>query len=154
MGVRALREADVAQLAAGLAELELMRRYRRDAQAIERDLTAALARGDGLLADDDDDGRGARGLAWFLPSGGLGIGGYLRLCAVVPGAGGGGRGARLLAAYEAEVARTQRHSLLLVSDFNLAAQRFYARHGYQQVGALPSLLLPDVAELLYWKRLR
>jgi GNAT superfamily N-acetyltransferase len=42
---------------------------------------------------------------------------------------------------------------LLVSDFNIAAQRVYQRRGYQQVGTLPGLVLPDVDELCFWKRL-
>ncbi len=46
------------------------------------------------------------------------------------------------------------HAFLLVSDFNEDAQRFYEREGYLRVGPLPGLVLPDVAELLYWKRLR
>ncbi len=65
-----------------------------------------------------------------------------------------GAGTRLLRAFEAEVARESRHAFLLVSDFNQGAQRFYQRHGYARVGALPGLVLPDVAELIYWKRLR
>jgi hypothetical protein len=39
----------------------------------------------------------------------------------------------------------------LVSDFNHGAQRFYERHGYRRIGALPALVLPSVAELVYWK---
>jgi GNAT superfamily N-acetyltransferase len=82
------------------------------------------------------------------------MGGYLRLLAVLEGAQGGGAGAALLAAFEAEVAKASAHAFLLVSDFNGGAQRFYLRHGYARVGALPGLVLPDVAELLFWKRLR
>ncbi len=41
-----------------------------------------------------------------------------------------------------------------MSDFNAGAQRFYERHGYVRAGALDGLVLPGVAELLYWKRLR
>ena len=33
-------------------------------------------------------------------------------------------------------------------------QRFYQRHGYAQVGALPSLVVDGIDELIYWKRLR
>jgi ribosomal protein S18 acetylase RimI-like enzyme len=106
--------------------------------------------GESVLVFDDGV---PRGLAWFVPGGTLGIGGYLRLLAVAPDAHGRGVGTALLAAHEAAVAATARHAFLLVSDFNAAARRFYERHGYRQVGALPGLVLPDVAELLYWKRL-
>jgi ribosomal protein S18 acetylase RimI-like enzyme len=82
------------------------------------------------------------------------MGGYLRLIAIGEGAQGGGAGAALLAAFEAEVSRVSRHAFLLVSDFNVPAQRFYERRGYARVGALPGLVLPEVAELVYWKRLR
>ena len=153
MSVRALRSADVPALAAALAGLPLMERYRRDAARIEADLAAALARGDGLLAEEREGG-GVLGLAWFLRAGTLAMGGYLKLMAVVPGASGRGVGARLLGAFEEEVARESRHAFLLVSDFNRQAQRFYQRHGYACVGTLPGLVLRDVAELLYWKRLR
>jgi GNAT superfamily N-acetyltransferase len=82
------------------------------------------------------------------------MGGYLRLIAVLDGEQGRGTGAALLAAYEAAVARSSAHGFLLVSDFNAPAQRFYERHGWTRVGAIPRLVLPDVDELVYWKRLR
>ncbi len=152
MSVRRLEPRDVPALAAELARLDLMVRYRRDAARIAADLEAALARGDGLLVEEADGA--PRGLAWFLPAGTFALGGYLRLIAVVPSALGSGAGAALLAAFEAEVAKASRHAFLLVSDFNAAAQRFYERHGYARVGAIPGLVLPDVAEVVYWKRLR
>jgi ribosomal protein S18 acetylase RimI-like enzyme len=152
MSIRRLMGQDLPALCADLARLPLLERYRRDAASLRSDLAAALSRGEGLLVEEQ--GGRARGLAWFLASGTLGMGGYLRLMAVVPEATGGGVGARLLEAFEAEVARESRHAFLLVSDFNLAAQRFYERHGYARAGALPGLVLPDVAEILYWKRLR
>ncbi len=152
MSVRELTAADVPRLAAGLEHLPLMVRYGRDAARIAGDLAAALSRGDGLLVDDE--GGAVLGLAWYLPSGTFALGGYLRLIALVPSALGSGAGARLLAAFEARVAATSRHAFLLVSDFNAAAQRFYERHGWSRVGAIPGLVLPDVAELVYWKRLR
>lgn len=142
---------DVAPLAERLAELPLLQRYRRTAELLARDLRAALARGDGLLVHDGGDG--AAGLVWFLSSGTLGMGGYLRLLAVAPGANRRGLGSALLAAFEEAVARWSGHAFLLVSDFNDGAQRFYQRHGYLQVGRLPALVLPDVDELLFWRRL-
>ncbi|HEU4383450.1 MAG TPA: GNAT family N-acetyltransferase [Anaeromyxobacteraceae bacterium] len=152
MSIRPLRRDEIPALSADLARLPLMQRYGRDADRLRADLLAALSRGDGLLVEEAE-GR-ARGLAWFLRSGTLGMGGYLRLIAVTPEATSGGIGVRLLRAFEAEVARESRHAFLLVSDFNAGAQRFYERHRYTRVGALPGLVLPDVVEVLYWKRLR
>ncbi len=150
--IRPLVEADLPALARGLAGLDLMRRYGRDAAALERALRGALDRGEGLLVAEE--GGAIQGLAWFLRSGTLALGGYLRLIAVLDAAQGRGAGAALLAAFEAEVVRESPHAFLLVSDFNAGAQRFYERHGYARVGPLPALVLPGVAEVLYWKRLR
>lgn len=152
MSVRPLAPADVPGLARGLALLPLLVRYGRDAARVADDLSRALARGDGLLVEESEGT--VRGLAWFLRSGTLAMGGYLRLIGVLPSAQGTGVGGALLDAFEAEVARESRHAFLLVSDFNVGAQRFYERRGYARVGAVPSLVLPDVAEVIYWKRLR
>ncbi len=152
MTIRPLEEDEIPALARALAALPLMVRYGRDAQALERALRAAHARGDGLLVAG---ARGAPGgLAWFTREGTLALGGYLKLIAVLGGEEGKGTGAALLAAFEAAVARASAHAFLLVSDFNDGAQRFYERHGWSRVGALPGLVLPDVAEVLYWKRVR
>ena len=150
--IRALTPVDVAPLARALAGLPLLARYGTTAARLEATLGAALARGERLRVAEE--GGAPAGLAWFLPAGTLALGGYLRLIAVVGGAQGRGTGAALLAAFEEETARESAHAFLLVSDFNADAQRFYARHGYQRVGELPGLVLPDVGELLYWKRLR
>lgn len=152
MTIRPLTPADVPALAADLARLPLLQRYDRSEPALAADLGQALARGDRMLVEESDGL--VRGLCWCLPTGAFGMGGYLKLLAVSPGALGRGVGPALLAAFEAEVTRTGRNAFLFVSDFNAGAQRFYQRHGYQRVGALPGLVLPDVTELIYWKRLR
>jgi len=150
MTIRPLAAADVPALSAALAALPLLQRYGRTAEAIARDLGSAPSRQESVLVLDDG---AARGLVWFTTAGALGSGGYLRLLAVAPPTQRRGAGARLLAAFEAAVAAASRDVYLLVSDFNVDAQRFYARHGYAQVGLLPRKVLPDVDELLYWKRL-
>ncbi len=152
MQLRSLEDDDIPPLAEGLARLPLMQRYSRSAEKLAADLRAAKARGDGLIAAEL--GGRLEGFCWFLHHGTLGMGGYLRLIAVLDGAQGRGTGAALLAAYEREVARSAAHAFLLVSDFNDPAQRFYERHGWSRVGAIPKLVLPDVDELVYWKRLR
>lgn len=152
MEIRPAAAADLPALAAGLAGLPLMQRYGRDAARLEAGLAAALDQGDGLLLAVEA-GRPA-GLAWFLRQGTFGLGGYLKLMAVLPEAQARGTGAALLAAFEAEVARVSRHAFLLCSDFNDGAARFYRRHGWTRAGALPGLVLPDVAEEIYWKVVR
>jgi GNAT superfamily N-acetyltransferase len=152
MELRDATRADLPSLADGLARLPLMVRYRRDAARLARDLAEALARGDGLLLAVE--GGAVAGLCWYQPGGTLGMGGYLKLMAVLPEAQARGVGAALLAAFEEAVARVSGHGFLLCSDFNAGAQAFYERHGWARVGALPALVLPDVAELIYWKRLR
>jgi GNAT superfamily N-acetyltransferase len=151
MTLRPLTVADATVLAPALAHLPLMRRYGRGATEIERDLGAAVARSERVVVAED--GQGPAGLAWFAPGGTLGLGGYLRLLAVVPGRQRCGTGRALLAAFEAATRAEARHAFLLVSDFNADAQRFYERHGYARVGVLPGLVRPDVDEILYWKRL-
>ncbi|MBI5509294.1 MAG: GNAT family N-acetyltransferase [Deltaproteobacteria bacterium] len=141
--------ADLPLLAARLSPLPLFTRYGHTATRLEQLLGGALGRGEQLLVIDAD---GPRGMAWFLTSGTLGIGGYLRLIAVDPTFQNRGTGAALLAAFETHTFAKSAHAFLLVSDFNDGAQRFYERHGYVRVGALAGLVLPEVNELLYWKR--
>lgn len=150
--IRALVPADIATLAAGLAELPLMQKYARTTEALASDFRAAYERGESLFVWDS--GKGPDGILWFFPTGTFAMGGYLRLIAIVPRATGGGAGAKLLAEFESHVGASSRHAFLLVSDFNVDAQRFYEKHGYKKVGVLDKLVRPDVDELIYWKRLR
>jgi ribosomal protein S18 acetylase RimI-like enzyme len=149
--IRPLVPEDLKTLSAGLAALPLLARYGRTAAAVSASVQAARVRGEGLLVAEE--GGAPVGLAWFLPTGTLALGGYLRLLAVVGPAQGRGVGAALLGAYEAETARASAHAFLLTSAENQAAQRFYERHGYLRVGVLPALVLPGQDEFLYWKRL-
>jgi ribosomal protein S18 acetylase RimI-like enzyme len=150
--IRPLARGDLAPLAAGLAELPLLRRYGRSAAKLQGTLEAALERGEGLLVAEEQ-GR-VQGLAWFLTSGTLALGGYLRLLAVLTPAQNKGLGAALLAAWEAETLHQSGHAFLLASVDNRAAHRFYERHGYLRIGVLPALVLPGEDEVLFWKRLR
>ncbi len=151
MSIRPLRKEDLPALCAGLAELPLLRRYGRSAAKLQGTLNAALERGEGLLVYEEEGA--LLGLAWFLTSGTLALGGYLRLLAVLGPAQGRGVGAKLLEGYEAEVAKASGHAFLLASLDNTGAHRFYERHGYRRVGVLPSLVLPGEDEVLFWKRL-
>ena len=99
--IRPLATADLPELAAGLAGLPLFRRYDRSAEQLRGMLEGAQARRESLLVAEE--GGAPAGLAWFLTSGTLALGGYLRLLAVLGPFQGRGLGAQLLAAYEAEM---------------------------------------------------
>lgn len=152
MNVRALHPEEIAALAEAVSEQPLLVRYGVTRAGLQRSLARALEAGEGLLVGEVDGA--PRGFAWFLSQGGLGLGGYLKLIALAPGMESKGLGRALLTGVEQAIASRSDHLLLLVSDFNLDAQRFYERAGYTRRGAFPALVLPDVTELLYHRRLR
>jgi len=147
--VRPARPEDFSPLSRALEALPLFRRYGSTAAQFEASWRKALDAGEGLWVAER--GGAPRGLCWFLQRGAFGRGAYLRTIALAEGAHGGGLGAALLQVYERETAASPGGWFLLVSDFNVGAQRFYARHGYGQVGRLDGLVVPGVAELLFWK---
>lgn len=79
------------------------------------------------------------------------MGDYLELLAIAPSACNQGHGARLLAQLESVAFARAKNLFVCVSDFNEGARRFYARHGYQEIGPMPNLLIPGSAELLLRK---
>ena len=69
---------------------------------------------------------------------------------------GGGRGAKLLAQVEAEArSRGASRLLLCVYSANVAAQRFYLRHGYVDTGLRQTFMVGEAsfADLIFAKRL-
>lgn len=149
--IRPLTASDIPRIAEWIAAIPLWQHYDYSAARAAQGLERALAQGD-LLLTADCDGKPACGLAWCIPRGAFGRSMYLRLLGVQPDCHGAGLGAALLDAAEQHAAAA-RDMILLVSDFNHDAQRFYERQGYRQVGALPGYVLPDVTELIYRKRL-
>ncbi len=147
--IRPLQTSEISTLAAQLANLPLMQRYGQTSEKLATSMAAAQQAGHVLVTYGRDD---ALGLMWMIPSGGFG-GRYLRLLAVLPGYQSAGIGAQLMSAFEDLSVAAGRHAFLLVSDFNRPAQRFYERHGYINVGVVPRMVLSDVDELIYWKKL-
>lgn len=139
-------------LAEAVAPQPLFSRYGLSAEGLAEDLESAYARGERLLVAEE--ARRAVGVAWYLERGGFGLGGYLRLIALLPGREGRGLGGALLDEVERKIADQQRHLFLLVSHWNEGARRFYRRRGYQEVGLLPKLVRPDIDEVVCYKRLR
>jgi ribosomal protein S18 acetylase RimI-like enzyme len=150
--IRDLRTEDLAPIGAAVRELPLLARYGVTEEGLRRDLAAAMARGEGLLCASRDGT--PVGFAWFLCSGTFAASGYLRLIAVGPGNQGASLGSRLMDEVERRVGAVSRTMFLLVSGFNVEAQRFYQRRGYADAGVLSAFVRPDVDERIYWKRLR
>ena len=151
MIIRQARLDELSALATAVAPQALLVRYEIGSTRLAQLLAEAIGRGEPVLVADD--GGAVRGFAWYLYAGTLGVGGYLRLIALVPGAEGQGAGAALLDAVEADVATRARHLFLLVSHWNEGARRFYARRGYVEVGRLPAFVRADTDEIICWKRL-
>ena len=143
---------EFATVAHWLTRLPLLRRYGLDEDTATRQFAQAHEHGEYLLGVKNTDPVYC-GLAWVLPDGAFGRSAYLRLIAVHPDHTGRGVGGTLLEAVEHLAVQHSHDLFLFVSDFNIPAQRFYQRHDYQQVGAIPGYVLPDVTELLYRKQL-
>ena len=133
-----------------MASTPLWRRYGVTASSARARLADALD-GPGQLFVAVDSGM-LLGFVWCVRRGAFARSGYIPLIGVQPGETGRGVGAALLAQAEAWLGEDSPDIFLTVSDFNTAAQRFYQRHGYAQVGALPNYVIDGVTELIYWKR--
>lgn len=151
MIVRSMTAADVPEIAEWMVQVPLWQRYGVTVAGITQQFGQAVASG-GYLYVTELDGV-ACGFAWMLPAGGFGRSPYLKQIGVHPAFTGKQLGAALLRQVEQEGKAFGKHLFLLVSDFNHDAQRFYQRNGYQQVGAIPAYVLPDVAELIFCKSL-
>ncbi len=149
MNIRTLEADDIPIVAGWVVTIPLWQRYNNTVEKLSAKLAAALDADLILTADTDER---AVGLAWCVPKGAFGHGAYLKLLGVRPDQAGRGIGAQLLDQLEAMV--SSRDMILLASDFNVDAHRFYRRQGYVQIGAIPGYVLPDVTEYIFRKRLR
>lgn len=91
------------------------------------------------------------GLLWFVPRGAFHSFPYLHILAVPDRLRGKGIGKSLLSFYERTIREYSSKSFLVVADFNPEAKRLYEKLGYKEVGILPDLYKPGVAECLMMK---
>lgn len=145
-----MTNGDVSAVAAIMARNTLWQQYGVTMASATRRLQRGLESG-ATIAVAEVEGR-ITGFVWYVAEGAFQRSGYIMLFGVALDAHGQGIGSALLAYAEATLFATSPSILLLVSDFNHAAQRFYQRHGYVQVGALPDYVKPGVSELIYYKR--
>lgn len=150
--IRPMEQSDVAACAALMADTPLWQRYGVTfASATER-LSAGLRSGAVILVAEGPRGE-VQGFVWLVVRGAFDRSGYIPLIGVDEASRGQKIGQQLLRAAEDHLRPLVADVFLLCSDFNLDAQRFYERHGYVKVGAIPDYVLPGVAELIYRKRL-
>jgi ribosomal protein S18 acetylase RimI-like enzyme len=77
--------------------------------------------------------------------------GYVKSICVSPGLRGRGVGAALMSYVEDRIFREAPNVFLCVSDFNVGAQRFYRRLGYETVGELRDYVVAGYSEILMRK---
>ena len=144
-----LHSEDVAGCARIMAENPLWQRYGVTLESANQRISAGLAQGAAILvAGAPAD---PQGFIWYVEKGAFARSGYIMLIGIDPAMQGRGLGELLMDEAEKILFQSSRDVFLLVSDFNEGAQRFYRRRGYEQVGALPGYVLPDVTELLFRK---
>lgn len=142
---------DIAACAQIMASTPLWIRYGVTLTSAKRRLHMALATNAALFVAEMAEE--IVGFVWCVEKGAFARSGYIPLIGVRPEATSQGIGEALLAQAEAFLRSSSPDVFLTVSDFNVKAQRFYQRHGYQQVGALPDYVIEGVTELIFWKRL-
>jgi GNAT superfamily N-acetyltransferase len=147
--VRPAHAADLPALAA-LMDAPLWKRYGLTFEKAEAALAGGLGRGEFLLVAED---AGAPcGLAWVQPTGMLMRSPYLKWLAVDAAHAGQGVGAVLLRAAEHAASAVRPELFILCAAFNAGALRFYAREGYAELGRIPGYVLPDVDEVIFFRR--
>ena len=90
-------------------------------------------------------------VGFALSAPGILLGEYLKILVVDDASRTQGIGRRLMEALEERAFRHWPNVYLCVSDFNRSARLFYQRLGYEQVGLLKGLLIPEKGEVLMRK---
>jgi ribosomal protein S18 acetylase RimI-like enzyme len=144
--VRGYQAADRGAVVRMLAESDPWKRLGYSTPEWERLFQTPLEGRDAFVIESDGTVAGVALLRQrFL------LGDYLELLAIAPNKQGHGLGRKLLAHLEELVFARARNLFVCVSDFNQGARQFYARQGYQEIGPIPSLLIPGSAEMLLRK---
>lgn len=152
MNIQPALPSDVPALARLMAGDPLWQRYGVTEASAARRLAEGLAAG-ATIAVAEEEGA-ALGFVWYVARGAFARSGYIMLLGVQPWARGRGVGRALMEYAEAALFADAHDVFLLVSDFNLAAQAFYRRLGYEQVGAIPGYVVDGITELVFRKNKR
>jgi ribosomal protein S18 acetylase RimI-like enzyme len=150
--IRSMQVKDLPSLAAWMVETPLWQRYGLTVEAAIANFENSMARGDWLIVAEDK--ASVCGFAWVMPKDVFGRSPYLRLIGVRADKTGSGIGTALMNEVERQSATVANELFLLVSDFNVSAQAFYKQRGYTQIGAVEAYVVPDITELIFYKRLK
>lgn len=149
--INPMTTADIPVCAAIMAENELWQKYGVTLESANSTFTSALAQDATILTIRDTDQ--VLGFCWYVTHGAWDRSGYIRLIGLSPSVQGQGLGEKLLSEAERIMGEKVKDMFLLVSDFNLGAQHFYQRCGYQQIGAIPNYVKAGISELIFRKQL-
>lgn len=142
--------ADVARpLGAAFAGMDPWARYPFSADALGAYLAGVESAAPRYVLRIDGVAAGAIGIrtAWLR-------GPYLQFLGILPDYQSRGAGQLVLAWFEGQArARGERNLWVAASDFNLAAIRFYERHGFQRAARLEGLVQDGETEILLRKKL-
>ena len=150
MIIRPMAPGDVPSLARLMAGDPLWQRYGVTEEAAARRLREGFASG-ATIAVAEIDGEPA-GFVWYVERGAFNRSGYIMLIGVQRDVRGAGVGRALMEHAEAALFAQASDVFLLVSDFNEAAQAFYGRLGYEQVGTILGYVVPGISEQIFRKR--
>lgn len=148
LNIRPLALTDIPGIARWVAATPLWQRYNVTESSFAERLADGIA-SNATIYVADRDGQ-AVGFVWLVARGAFNRDAYVQLIGVQPKVRGGGIGRALMQFAEANA--STRDIFLLVSDFNVEAQKFYARLGYRPVGKLDDFVVQGISELIYWKR--
>ena len=150
LSIRPLTHTDIADIARWVTATPLWQRYSVTEAGFAERLTTGLASGATIFVAERAGT--VFGFVWLVEHGAFNRSAYIQLIGVQPETRGGGVGRALMEFVE--VHAQSRDIFLLVSDFNLDAQRFYTRLGYRQVGKLDDYVVQGVSELVFCKRVK
>lgn len=150
MHLRPLQATDIEPLAKLMATTPLWQRYHVTETSAAQRLRSGLEQQATILVAETASA--PVGFIWYVLKGAFNRSGYIMLIGVRADLRDQGVGQALMHAAEAAMFAEVGDVFLLVSDFNQAAQTFYHRLGYQQVGAIPDYVLPGITELIFHKR--
>lgn len=147
--VEPLPAGEAARLGEAFAAMDPWRSYPYGAAELQHYLAAVEPAAPRFALKRYDDLAGVLGLRldWLR-------GPYLQFLGLLPEHQGCGLGGAALRWLIAEAHRGgARNVFVCVSDFNAEARRFYATHGFADVGPLPGLVQPGRTEILMRKPL-